>query len=589
MTMDWTLTYDGVTQTFGQWGIGDIRRQRINQGRDVLTFRHVAAQALTDGPIFAPLAPIRVNCDETQWFLGVVTEIPSYGDGSDESKYYKVSGPWWYLETTIYQQPWAIAADPDDPDSPLTTAHKSHIILGQSEEGEVLSIGAQLADILDYALSCGIPISLGSINLSQTMPFDECKDLSCAEAIQRVLRWVPDAMTWFDYGTALPTLHIARRMELPPLTRAMGSSLSSLSISPRYDLLLRGVAIKYERVHSAGGRTWRTLETDRYPVEISEQQPRILILTVELAGTQSQYISQSIATEEVDPASVIWWQDHLPALASLDPDDITILSYGRDSTLPRELRDGGIADWMDVSAETDIVRATLAYDDGATGVAQQEVAVKIKATDAVSQTYARLSSFADAEATPTGLSRAIYESFGDLTFEGTLQISGEEISPIPMGARLNLTGGNVLWETMDAQIQECAEHLDTGTVRMRFGPPKHLGLKDLIQLSRVNRRREAPRSVYIRTNGEGSDDHIEQAREMPQENTHTGTTTYSHLLLADGTDDTRRIALDTRQIGLTGLVLQPREEDVCENGILKKRLTLASQPYTPDENKLSTP
>jgi hypothetical protein len=589
MTMEWTLTYAGTTQTLAQWGVGDVRRQRINQGRDVLTFRHIAPQALTDGPVFAPLAPIQMCCDGTQWFLGVVTEIPSHGDGSDESKYYKVSGPWWYLETTIYQQPWAIAADPDDPDSPLTTAYKSHVILGQSAEGEVLSIGTQLTDIVDYALTCGIPIYLADIDLPQTMPFDECKDLSCAEAIQRVLRWIPDATTWFDYGTSSPTLHIARRQDTPPFTRPVDASLHALSISPRYDLLLQGVAIKYERTHATNGRTWRTLETDRYPTNISEQQPRVLILTVELAGTQGQYISQAIVAEAINPAAVTWWRDHLPALASLDPGDITILSFSRNSTLPRELRDGGIADWMDVSVETDIVRATLAYQDGATGVAQQEVAVKIKATDAVSQTYARLSSFAGAEETPTGLAQVIYESFSDLTFEGTLQILGEEITHTPVGARLNLTGGDVSWETMNAQIQECTEHLDSGTSRLRLGPPKHLGLKDLIQLSRVNRRREAPRSMYIRTNGEGFDEHIDQAREMPGENTHTGTTTYSHLLLADGADNTKQIALDTRQIGLPGLVLQPREEDICENGILKKRLTLASQPYTPDGDGAPTP
>jgi hypothetical protein len=132
---------------------------------------------------------------------------------------------------------------------------------------------------------------------------------------------------------------------------------------------------------------------------------------------------------------------------------------------------------------------------------------------------------------------------------------------------------------MDAQIQECDEHLDSGTLRLRFGSAKHLGMKDLIQLTRVNRRREAPRSTYIRTNGEGADDHIDQARETPRENTHTGATTSSRLLLASPADTTRKIALDTDQISMPGLILQPREEDVCENGLLKKRLTLASQTY----------
>ena len=68
---------------------------------------------------------------------------------------------------------------------------------------------------------------------------------------------------------------------------------------------------------------------------------------------------------------------------------------------------------------------------------------------------------------------------------------------------------------------------------------------------------------------------------MPRENSQAGATTYSQLTLANGDDATKKISLATDLITTTGLILQPREEDVCESGVLKKRLTLASQPYLP--------
>jgi hypothetical protein len=580
--MEWTLEYGGEKKTFSQWGICEVRRTRLNQGRDVVTFRHISAHSLSEAPTFEAFHRLVIYRDSEQWFMGTVAEIPVLGSGIDESRHYRICGPWWDLETLVYQQPWKMVENPGGGDPVFVSAYKSHVILGQSIDGSAIAVGQQLNDILSYAANCAVPMEISPIDLDQTMPFDECKDLSCAEAIQRVLRWIPDAVSWFDYSTPLPTLHVCRRSELAAVTFPLDDSVDLISISPRYSLNLLGVAVKYERVHSSGGHSWRTMEVDRYPPDVDEQQSRVLTMTVELAGTRSQYIIQNITAEEIQPQDAQWWCGHVPSLSSVDPATISILSCGRNSQLPRELRDGCVADWMAVAVEDDTVWATIGYGDGFTEISQQRVAVRLKATDATTRTYTRLSTYAGEEATPVGLARALWESFAAVTFDGTLQWIGEEIRDISMGMRLNLFGGQLEWQSMDAEIQECMEDIDRGTVRVKFGSAVHLGMRDLIQLTRVNRGREAPRSTYIRVSGEGSDEHIDQPSKTPVENSQMGITAYRKLSLENGDDATRKIFLDADQIAIGGLVMQPREEDVCENGVLKKRLTLASQPYSPN-------
>ena len=43
---------------------------------------------------------------------------------------------------------------------------------------------------------------------------------------------------------------------------------------------------------------------------------------------------------------------------------------------------------------------------------------------------------------------------------------------------------------MNAQIKVIADHADTGTTEVQFGPPEFFGPADIIELLRVNRRRQ---------------------------------------------------------------------------------------------------
>ncbi|MDR2577166.1 MAG: hypothetical protein LBC42_03955, partial [Puniceicoccales bacterium] len=350
-----------------------------------------------------------------------------------------------------------------------------------------------------------------------------------------------------------------------------------------YGLQLNGVAIKYERMHSGNGHSWRTLEVDRYPQNVSEAQPLVLTLTVELAGSRSQSISQKIVTRTIDLEDTSWWKLHLPALENLFDDDLQILAVERTSALPRELLEGCIAEWMDVEAEWDVVRATVSYATESGTVNAQEIAVRILATDAVSRTYTHVTAFEGEEDTPDGLAQTLYESFATCPHEGSAVLVGEEIFPVSMGNSVNVVGSRPAWATMNADIQECIESVDDGTVKLRFGPPAHLGLQQLVQLTRMNRGREAPRTAWTRVAGEGGAGEIQQPTHTAAANTHVGATTYGKILFTHSEDSTRQMNFDADLIALSGLVLQPREEYVVENGELKMRLTIASQNYDIEE------
>jgi hypothetical protein len=576
--VSWTIAVGDCEQSFAALKLSNLFRKRINGGRDVVTFRRPLSAAPIGQPLMQPFSTVRIYQNGVIWFTGTAIGFSVHGAAVGEVIEFSVCGPWWQLENIVYQQPWNVAADPTDGNSSIAVAMKSHLILGQDVNGERLTIREQLIGILNYAVSSGAPLAfeIDPNSLGDTFPLDECRDLSCAEALGRVLRWAPSVRTWFDYGQSIPVLHFAERSATSHFTVGADWRLQSISVAPRHDMQLRAVAIKYERSHCCGGRVWRTVEVDRYPPEESECQSRVLVLTVELDGSQSQYIKQKITAESVAINSAQWWKRHLPALDGAE--NLQILSPSRQSELPRELVAGCVSDWMSVDCESDVARATLSYGRGSTKVSSQDVAVHFTATDGQSGTYASLSSFTAEESAPQGLAKAFYDSMSQCPWEGSVRIVGEEIVPVPMGSLLRIAGGLEEWATMDADLQECCESVDDGTVDLRFGPPAHLGLVQLIGLTRANRRRVAPSGAILRISGEGSAGQISQPEHIPAGNSDSGPAHYGSLTIG-AADGGGKIVLDSDGLASADLILKPREEYVVENGVLCRRMAIASQPY----------
>jgi hypothetical protein len=435
--------------------------------------------------------------------------------------------------------------------------------------------------VINYAISCGVNLAMEDIDIPVYIPLDECKDLSCADVIRRLLRWVPDTICYIDYGPSVSAISFLRRSQMSSISLNLSSHVQEFSIQPRYDLQVPAVVLKFETTNSVNGKTWKESVQQKYPESCTGSELKALVLTINLEGSKANYVIQNITTATIETSSVSWWQAHVPGLANISPSNISIGNVSRSSTLPNELISGTVANWMNKTAETDIVRCKISYADASEAVIDREVAIRILVTDATTGTYKNLLSLTTAESIPSNLAEQIYNSVNPLQYDGTVVTVSEEISQDFFGKTLNITGGQSAWETMDAVIQEAVEDLDSGKIFIKFGPAKHLGAADLAELTRSGRLLFESKNHSERVTAEvSSDGTVEQGIYARVDNTSFGPGKYKMIKFADPDNSDMSIQIDTADIAVSAVTVKFREEDVCESGILKKRYSLASEPYS---------
>ncbi|MDR2776486.1 MAG: hypothetical protein LBB17_00350 [Puniceicoccales bacterium] len=578
--MVWTLEYDGTTKPIASFGVSSIKRVRKNLLTDKVIL-YVQGNALSSLPTFSANTSIKIFNDGNGWFGGIVTQTPLHCSSNGEAYQYEVSGFWWYLENLIYQQAWKEPIDPMEDSPTLYNVYKSRVILGLDISGVQLSIGQQITDVINYAISCGVNLAMGDIDIPVHIPLDECKDLSCADIIRRLLRWVPDTICYIDYGPSVPTISFLRRLQMPSITLNLSSHVQEFSIQPRYDLQIPAVVLKFETTNSINGKIWKESIQQKYPETCTGSELKALVLTINLEGSKANYVVQNITTAAIETSSVSWWQAHVPGLTNIPASNISIGNVSRSSTLPNELITGTVANWMNKTAETDIVRCKISYADASEAVIDREVAVRILTTDATTGTYKDLLSLTTAESIPLNLAEQIYNSVNPLQYDGTVVTVSEEISQDFFGKMLNIIGGQPSWETMNAVVQEVVEDLDSGKIFIKFGPAKHLGAADLAELTRSGRLLFESKNHSERITAEvSSDGTVEQGIYARVDNTSFGPGKYKMIKFADPNNSGRSIQIDTADIAVSAVTVKLREEDVCESGVLKKRYSLASEPYS---------
>ncbi|MDR2779142.1 MAG: hypothetical protein LBB16_02545 [Puniceicoccales bacterium] len=577
--MVWTLKYDDTVNTIASFGINNIKRVRKNLLTDKVML-HMQGNSLSSLSTFAANAPIKIFNDGNKWFEGIVTQTPLYCSSNSEAYVYEVSGVWWYLENLIYQQAWKEPIDPTEDPPTLYNVYKSKVILGLDISGSLVTIGQQISDVINYAISCGISLAIGSIDIPVNIPLDECKDLSCADIIRRLLRWVPDTVCYVNYSFDVPTISFMRRSQLPSATLNILSHVQEFSIQPRYDLQVPAVVLKFETTNSVNGKMWKESVQQRFPATCTGSELKALVLTINLEGSKTNYVVQNITTSPIDTSSIAWWQAHVPGIINIPVSNISVGNVSRSSELPNELIGGTIANWMNKTAEVDIIRCKISYADINEAVIDREVAVRILATNATTGIYKSLLSLITVESIPSNLAEQIYNSVNPLQYDGTVVTISEEVSQDFFGKTLNIIGGQPAWETMYAMVQEVIEHLDSGKIFIKFGPAKHLGAADLAELTRSGRLLFESKNHSERITAEVSgNETVEQGIYARVDNTSFGLGKYKMIKFADPNNLGRTIQIDTTDIAVSEATIKFREENVCESGVLKKRYSLASEPY----------
>lgn len=517
--MPWRLTNitTGQSKSFADWGFQNLTKRTISQGVGTAQFRHIVRSIVTEPPLAYGNQVSILRPDGVQWFYGKVTSVPRHSSGRTENNQYTISDAFWDLERVVAQQEWPGVTPglttrflfylSDRADPPLIAA------------GTHISVGEQIRFMLTDAIAAGVQLRLGQVLPNDTAahvtaqdpeavkpPIIERLDVTYAEGIRDGLRYVPGAVSWLDYTTTPPTIHIRDVSHLDSLTVA-AKDCEEISLDPQYHLVRDGVTLRYEIAQSVPDQPSLVLVTEKYPLDANEESLDGYVQTINLRGPSGTKSTGTLVVNTIALTDISWWKTIYPALTH---EDVTAVAFtpgthqGRSGTynppLPYCKTGGSIADWMLVGsiagrAEQETVFASFQITSrtrdesgnltGATATTKHLAKVSITSTDLPTDSYSSTTITSDGDPRPVGLAKALYDFWNRLQYSGTVRRKQRELTgPFSLGKKLNITGLVPAWATMGALIQSVTEDADTGETTAEVGPVNVLSVADTIDLLR---------------------------------------------------------------------------------------------------------
>ncbi len=282
-----------------------------NQATDtaVLTFNNNVADAPA---AFAYGAAVTVANGATVIFRGSVKYVEHTGSGSKERVEVTVVNVWDSFENLSYlyrNTYYNLDGTVDDVNASYRVPMGGNIT-------------TRIQDILSKWVERGI-VAIGQIQLPViTIPENEVRNITIADAIKTTLKWTPGAVVLFDYQTDPPTLYIGTQALLEPYV-ASGSfeiqdqAISDLKYAKRDDLLLNAVVIHCEReiefITIYNGTETRTNAYEQvleevYPPGADLLDPRTLRKEILLDGTRRRTKTRLVVNPWTGHSLSHWFQ-----------------------------------------------------------------------------------------------------------------------------------------------------------------------------------------------------------------------------------------------------------------------------------------
>ena len=576
----WTLQQNGGTpQTLAAWGLDvNAELQFRNLASDFLTL--IQPGSFTAGPLFtaAPGASadqLTLYKDDTVWFVGYVREAMPGGTPEKEIITYRAYNCWEWMERVTLQQPWATqieatllpAAPTHTVISPILSL-LSRLILGTRltayNTSVFIDVGGQIADIMDFAtgsIYADIPMQFAEWTETTVVPAEQVRDISIAAAILRLLRWLPDTVSWWDYTTSPPTLHLARLSAQTAQTLTVVApgtdpadctdAMGDVELNPRHDTQITGVVLRYLQ-NGQNGEGFYEMQYDVYPGGTTGLAYGNIVADLDLIpGRPAQTVQQDIQTLALpadsavgggDPTNSDWqtaafalMEFYFPGISlphftngyisaltySLPPN--TPLLDGIDFTTGLSLLsclvDGAVTPWMqgaplNIEGQYALVTATFTWTDTSANNKNFscQFVFKVLATNlpvtglSAAQTMTLVTSNAiEDEAPPTGLAEALYTAWNALQWDGTVRkVQLECDGVLRPGVKLNFAGGPTAWESANTMVQTVTEKINSGITTAKLGHPNHLSAQDYLERARVSRDRGLVLDLYARATGSDS-------------------------------------------------------------------------------------
>jgi hypothetical protein len=458
----------------------------------------------------------------TRFFQGKVDRCNRAASPANEEHNFFIVDAWQDLEDTIYQESWRAG---------LTSLYLPEAVLGMSDTGAAINIGAQIAAAIDFAGTAGIDIVAGSLAAGNILWPQKVDNVSIAEVIRQSLKFYPDYVPWIDYAPTVPEFNV----QVPGAVTARAIDLSgngiaeSLGITRRDDLMPEAVRVIYLTANVIDNETYRDGYIDHFPALGPTTGPRVLVVTIPLAGAQMQRQKSPVRTRTIptsgtdakaylkkkfrairDVPDGVWsvsgWEKILVPPDDDEEDDHIETTINPNATrlqaadiddLPRELVQGTVADWMrkkigHVQIKLKVIASPSATDADRAALAKIPKGFQVVGTNAITKIYKGPSQWVPAEDYPVGLAEAYYESCtAAYQWEGSVSLVEQEAGSLRYhGCKINISGSSdTALNTMNAAVHSVDIEIDSGRTDIGFGPAPHLAPADILELQRQLRGR----------------------------------------------------------------------------------------------------
>lgn len=466
---------------------------------------------------------VTVSYKGTQVFRGTVaTRVERKGRGTDRVEDVTVEGPWGLMARLVFRQEWKVTG------SGGTVGEScSHLILNQSPLGALQDMTAQVQEIAEYASDngCGFSYSENNIDAGDTqLPPDEARDITCAAAIMRTLRFFPQTVCRFDYSTSTPALHVS----IPPTNPSAAGYLATIPKTQRsYTRTSHpvvGVDIATEGFDLVTGNNSvdSTLRKFTHQTAGVTNSIDTLHIFMPLAKGSSSTSWEKLEVETLEASegvytSINFWIRNHPALAGMtyqqgNTNGISEFGPITPNPLPisnGHLTDTTVGDLKRFGLQAQAVRLTCPVTiTTPEKVEKQVLTLDYVCTNATTRTYTRQtgSSSTAGETLPSGLAAAILAQRGG-------DLMSEEVT-IRLGDSFPTLGdADVVTENNVSQVlylQSFEVDCYDLTAQLHFGRPAFLSPEDMRDLLLGFRQRGFASNVPNRGEPD-ADDNMEDA------------------------------------------------------------------------------
>ena len=459
--------------------------------------------------VLQPGDTVFVQYNSSCVFVGYVAErIVRHGKGDIEGEDVTCLGPWGKMEMVPYRQYWKCTNG--------TEKLSSRVILNQYKSGAAQTLNAELKELALYGASrCGYLYDENNISVSgQQLPFDECRDITIADAIRRELRFFPRSVVYFDYDIiptdeyAKPYINI-KRVDTSGADADYIANLSRSSRRKRYTAT--PVTSVYLEIETTGSDGYRDITHQYASLQggASAGEPGCLYATIQLAAPSSATVTQSFksVTENI-PNSLsdkTWWMSKHPRLKGLAASAVTITDGARsdasESTKYSRIAQATAGELEAAGLKCRVVEFTCKATITTTDDTESDVLLSMKflTTNATTKTYTWVvsSSATAGDTCPSGLAQAILnDRAGSLLSEKVvlaLRLDGTTALPT-IG---DLCDGLIL-QSYEIDCTTLVADLD-------FGAPEYLSPEDMASLLSGFRNRRKSTASVSRATGKTAD------------------------------------------------------------------------------------